>query len=216
MRITTTTGATSRVGSLGLTAVDGLGSDFQGNLWATTGTGGPASTDSSLWAVDKATGAASNQRSLTTAYGTEYEGVDCVSQTLAPAAPLLTIVKSASTAAASPGDLIVYSVTVVNTGVGPATAVRLRDHLSPYTAFGFHGYGSDLHFTCTAGCTASTSGLTLGTPVFDDGSAAFVYPGPPGPSQQFDGAVTDWLLPMTGTMNPGGAQFTIQYRVRVK
>ena len=34
--------------------------------------------------------------------------------------------------------------------------------------------------------------------------------------QGYDGNVTNWSIPMNGTMNASGANFTINYKVRVK
>jgi uncharacterized repeat protein (TIGR01451 family) len=130
------------------------------------------------------------------------------------ATPLLTIVKSATPSPAiNPGQVVTYTVLVTNTGQGSATDVVLTDSLSPYVSWGIAG------FTFTDGAPLS-SGLTLGTPDFSQNN------GPPwgytpsseagGAPAGFDGTVTNWSIPMNGTMNANGANFTLTYTVRVK
>jgi uncharacterized repeat protein (TIGR01451 family) len=125
--------------------------------------------------------------------------------------PLLTVVKSASGTTANPGDVVTYSVQVINTGAGAATAVTLDDHLSSFTAFGFDSYGAGVPFQFVEG--TPSSGLALGPPVYSsDGGSTYSYP----PSSGFDGSVTNWRIPMIGTMNPNGGRFTLRYQVQVK
>jgi uncharacterized repeat protein (TIGR01451 family) len=132
--------------------------------------------------------------------------------------PLLTILKSADKASANPGETIVYTVRVVNTGDGPGISVVLRDDLSPYSAFGLDTYGPGLPFSFTDSSPAS--GLTPGTPEYtSDKGATWLYTptsGGGGAPAGYDGNVTGFRLPMTGTMNANGANFTIRYTVRVK
>src|SRR6185369_12583801 len=128
------------------------------------------------------------------------------------APPNLTVLKSASPTSANPGQEITYTVVVTNTGSGPAISVELFDPISPYTAWKI---GS---FTFTDGSPASgfsalgtpdyssTNGLSWGyTPAAGSGGMAAAY----------DGLVTNWRIPMTGTMNASG-KFTITYTVVVK
>lgn len=125
--------------------------------------------------------------------------------------PLLTVVKSANSGSADPGAVVIYTIQVINTGAGPATAVILDDHLSPYSALGIDSYGAGLPFQFIEGSPAS--GLTLGTPDYssNDGSSYGYVP-----SAGYDGNVTNWKIPMSGTMNAGGGRFTLRYQVQIK
>jgi uncharacterized repeat protein (TIGR01451 family) len=128
--------------------------------------------------------------------------------------PSLTVVKSATPApAVNPGQVVTYTVLVTNTGQGAATNVVLSDSMSPYVAWGMAG------FTFTDGAPLS-SGLSLGVPEFsqDNGSTWDYTPssGGGGAPAGYDGTVTNWRIPMTGTMNANGANFLITYTVRVK
>ena len=128
--------------------------------------------------------------------------------------PALSVMKSANRVTGNPGDIIIYRVTITNTGNAVATNVDMNDNLSEFTEFGFHSYGAGIHFRFIDGGIAS--GLTIGTPIFDDGTDNYVYPPPAGPVQVFDGNVSDFLLPMTGTMNHSNASFTIEYQVLIE
>jgi len=128
--------------------------------------------------------------------------------------PDLVIEKTANPTLVSPGGIVTYTITVTNVGNALATAVELDDHLGVFTDFGFHTYGDTVHFDFTDGGIAS--GVTLGTVSFDDGTDSFTYPAPAGPSQVFDGNVTDWKLIMVGDMNGDGASFSIEYEVIVQ
>ena len=132
--------------------------------------------------------------------------------------PNLTVVKYAngvtSGATSAPGQVITYTVVVTNTGPGVATNVVLTDSLSPYVSWGVAG----LTFTDSA---LLPSALTLGTPVYSTDNGANWNYGPPtsgggGAPTGYDANVTNWKIPMTGTMNANGANFTLTYTVRVK
>lgn len=127
--------------------------------------------------------------------------------------PVIVVVKTANPTTASPGDTVTFTLTITNTGNAPAALVEVEDDLGVGLDFGFHSYGDGQHFQFTDGGTAS--GLTMGTPAFDDGSTSYVYPPPAGPAQVFDGNVSDFRLPMTGTMNHSNASFEIEYQTRV-
>ena len=145
-----------------------------------------------------------------------------VTDTIQIVSPNLTVVKSASGPSAKPGDVITYTVQVLNTGNGDATSVVLDDHMSPYTAWQLNFDGSVggppfAPFSLNPG----TSGLSLGTPDYSrDGgttwfSEAGLTSGGGGAPAGYDGTITNWKLPMTGSMAPGGS-FILQYKVKVK
>ena len=117
----------------------------------------------------------------------------------------------ADKASAASGDIITYTETITNTGTGTATSVVVTDYLSPYVQLGRNSYGAGVAFQFVNGTPAS--GLTLGTPVYsNNGGSTWTYV----PSGTYDGNVTNWQIPMSGTMNANGANFTINYKVRVK
>ena len=89
--------------------------------------------------------------------------------------------------------------------------------MSPYVQWGLNSYGAGIAFQFTDGTPAS--GLTLGTPVYSNNSGStWVYTptsGGGGAPAGYDDNVTNWQIPMNGTMNANGANFTINYKVRV-
>jgi len=129
--------------------------------------------------------------------------------------PLLSILKSANPGSANPGQVITYTVQIANTGTGAGTSVVIRDDLSPYAFFNL-SYGTG-GFNLTDSSPAS--GLTLGTPQFsEDNGASWSYPpssGGGGAPAGYDGRVTNWRIPMTGTIRAGGS-IGLNYRVMVK
>ncbi len=136
---------------------------------------------------------------------------------VAVAFPNLTILKMAGVANADPGDLIPYTVQVVNAGSGDAVNVTLSDQLSPYTLFRLDTY-SGQPFSFSDG--ASSSGLTLGTPEYsDDNGASWGYTplsGAGGAPSGYDGNITNWRIVMSGTMHHSGASFTLHYVCQVR
>jgi uncharacterized repeat protein (TIGR01451 family) len=125
--------------------------------------------------------------------------------------PNLLVLKSADKAAAAPGDIITYTETITNTGTGTAMSVVVTDSLSPYVQWGLNSYGAGVAFQFVNG--TPSSGLVLGTPVYsNDHGTTWTYM----PSGAYDGSVTNWQIPMIGTMNGNGANFTINYKVLVK
>lgn len=133
-------------------------------------------------------------------------------------APLLTILKSAGVSTVNPGEIVTYSVQVANTGTGNAINVVLDDNLSPYTAIRIlYDDTQPIPFVLEPG----TSGLAMGTPLYsmDNGSTYVTGPlvsGGGGAPLGFDGNVTHWKIPMTGSMGYGGANFNIKYQIVVK
>ncbi|MBT0653264.1 beta strand repeat-containing protein [Geomobilimonas luticola] len=132
--------------------------------------------------------------------------------------PSLIFVKQASTATAAPGQAITYTLLTTNSGSGIATSVILSDALSPYVFWGVNSFGANVPFQMGDG--PPISGLTLGTPVYSsDNGATWTYvpvSGAGGAPAGYDGYVTNWRIPMTGTMNGNGANFTLQYKVMVR
>ena len=122
---------------------------------------------------------------------------------------------------AAPGDVIVYWVTVFNSGTGDALNVVLDDDLSGYTAWGVNTYGAGQPFSLVqeapdpdgAGPLPPFSGVTLGTPVFYDKDDNIITP--TAAADGFDVNVERWILPMSGNLVPGG-QFKIEYQVKVE
>jgi uncharacterized repeat protein (TIGR01451 family) len=132
--------------------------------------------------------------------------------------PSLLVVKSADNASVKPGQVVTYMVLVTNTGSGNATAVTADDSLSSYTSLGLNSYGAGVVFQFSNG--PPVSGLSLGTPIYssDNGTTWTYTPvsGGGGAPAGYDGNVTNWKIPITGTMNANGANFTIRYQMRVK
>jgi uncharacterized repeat protein (TIGR01451 family) len=129
--------------------------------------------------------------------------------------PSLLMVKSASAAAVRPGDVVTWTLVVQNGGPGLATGVSLSDPISRHLAFGLDAYGAGVPFQFVDG----GSGLVPGTPEYSaDGGATWTFvpvSGGGGAPAGFDARVTNWRLPMTGTM-PAGGQFTLGFKASVK
>ncbi len=139
-------------------------------------------------------------------------------QTLAVyALPSLLVVKSASAATARPGDVVTWTLVVQNGGPGVATTVVVIDPISRHLAFGVDSHGAGVPFQFTDG--VPPSGLALGTPSYssDGGTTWTLVPasGGGGAPAGFDGRVTTFRLPMTGTL-PAGRQFTLTFTTSVK
>jgi mucin-19 len=126
------------------------------------------------------------------------------------ALPLISILKSADVSGANPGDVITYTVQIVNTGAGVGTSIVITDDMSPYGSF-FYNSGAPFTFLDSV----PPSGLTLGTPQysFNNGTSWGAYTGPGG---SYDSTVTNWRIPMTGSIRGTDGSFTIYYRVKVK
>ena len=132
--------------------------------------------------------------------------------------PLLTVLKSAGSATAAPGDLITYTIQVINTGMGAAANIEMDDAMSPCTALriAYDGSGA-LPFSLVA----APAGLALGTPAYsDDGGSTYGYgplvSGAGGGPTGTDGSVSHWRLPLNGVLEGNGSGFTMRYQVVVK
>jgi uncharacterized repeat protein (TIGR01451 family) len=84
--------------------------------------------------------------------------------------PILTIVKSVSSPTASPNTPVTFSNTVTNTGNGPATQVALTSTMSEFISLRINVVTGDWQATTTL-----SSGYTVSSEVFDDGSNTFSY-----------------------------------------
>jgi len=171
--------------------------------------------------VSVGAGAAPGVTNSATVSGTQFDNQAANNTSSDPTSvvlsPSITVLKSASRTAANPGDVITYTVQVFNTGAASAINVVLEDDISEFSAWGLDSYGVGQAFQFIEG--APPSGLGLGTPVYSNNDgASYVYPpvsGGGGASPGYDGNVTNWRLPMTGSMN-ANSSFTLQYQVEVK
>jgi uncharacterized repeat protein (TIGR01451 family) len=165
------TGATTHIALITVQDIEGLGTDPTGQLWGTSGTQGI------LYEINKATGVGSNGRTINN--GTDYEAVDCYSISPAVSADL-SLLKIVDDAAPDEGDTVNYTVTVTNTGPGPATVVQIVDLLpagvsyvsavpgqgtyDPITGDWFVGSlvaGSSVNLLLAADVDAGTAGSTI-------------------------------------------------------
>lgn len=112
------------------------------------------------------------------------------------AAANLTIIKSANTATAQPGDTIIYTLIVTNTGKGAAAGIVVDDLMSPFADLVLDPYGTGDFYSFS-----DPSGrLTPQTPVFTTNA---------------DGDITAWQLPMQGSLQSNG-RFTLVYQATVE
>jgi uncharacterized repeat protein (TIGR01451 family) len=150
--------------------------------------------------------------------GTEGTITHQESASLTVGAPLLTVLKSASSASAAPGDLITYTVQVINTGTGAAANIELDNAMSPYTALRIAYDGSGV---LPFDLVSAPTGLTMGTPVYSDddgatyGYGTLVSEGGGAPTG-YDANVSHWRLPINGSLDGSGEGFTMRYQVVVK
>jgi len=132
--------------------------------------------------------------------------------------PTLMTVVSSNVASAVPGATVVYSDVTTNTGAGDAISVVVTNNIPFFTSLRLDTYGAATPFDCVAGCPSS--GLSMGTPVFsNDNAVTFTYTpvsGAGGAPANYDATVTDWKIPMTGTLPGSGTAFTIEFEVLVQ
>ena len=128
--------------------------------------------------------------------------------------PSLTVLKSANSCTTgckiNAGATILYTVQVSNSG-GPSYTNVMSDTLSGHTALSINYGGTGNPFTFTAG----TSGLTFGTPVYSsDGGTTWTYTlvsGAGGAPAGYDGLVTNFKIPFTGTMAASPSTYSVTY-----
>ena len=134
--------------------------------------------------------------------------------------PSLTVLKLANNPTAKPGDTIVYTVVITNTGAGQANVVDVTDAMSPYTKLALTPFSpvNTTIFSFSDG--ANPSGL-LGTATVsfsNDNGTTYNYT-PVDDGTGHDPAITNFRLLMDGVMNANQAanpSFSIQYQVQVK
>ena len=114
------TGVTTNISLITVPDIEGMGTDPTGQLWGTSGTQGV------LYEIDKVTGVGSNGRTIDN--GGDYESIDCyaISPTITAD---LSLTKTVDDATPAEGDTVIYTVSVFNSGPGPATVVQLMDLL---------------------------------------------------------------------------------------
>ena len=130
--------------------------------------------------------------------------------------PSMMVTTSTDVVTASPGDTVVYTLVATNDGDGIALNVTPNEALPPYVALRIDTH--TIPFSCSVGCPAS--GLSLGTPEYsNDNGATWGYTlvsEAGGADVNYDSLVTNWRIPMLGTMNGAGASFEITFEVMVE
>ena len=153
---------------------------------------------------------------------------DCATNTVIIGMPLVSIIKSAdkTPTGAAPGEVITYIIQLINTGTGVAKSVTLRDDFSPYTAFKLDYDDSTLPvepfaFIDTTPLPA-VSGLSMGPPEYSNDNGATAPPWIYSLTDQgggapvgYDNNVTNWRLPLIGTLKVGGS-IQLMYKTIVK
>lgn len=154
----------------------------------------------------------------TIATGNAGSGSAATGTLIATVAPVLGATKTASPVSGPPGQVITYNAVISNPSSGYATSVVLTEALSPYAYWSLNAFGAGTPFQFSEG--SPPSGLTMGTPVYSkDGGATWGYVPTSGAGAApagYDGLVTNFRIPMVGTMNPSGARFTVNYKVLLR
>jgi len=169
--INKTTGATTHISLITVPDIEGLGTDPTGQLWGTSGTQGI------LYEINKTTGVGSNGRTINN--GGDYESVDCFAVSPTVSADLM-LIKTVDDATPNEGDAVNYTITVTNSGPGPATVVQVMDLLPAGVSFvsavpaqgtydaitgdwfvGNLGVGSSVNLLIQADVDAGTGGSTI-------------------------------------------------------
>jgi len=114
------TGATTDIAAITVPDIEGLGTDFSGQLWGTSG------TQNVLYEIDKGNGVGSNGRPLDN--GSDYEAVDCYA--ISPSVSVdIGVTKVVDDATPPEGGTVNYTIGVDNAGPSTATAVQITDLL---------------------------------------------------------------------------------------
>lgn len=150
--------------------------------------------------------------------GTEgtVSALDATALQVTPQPPLIMLTKLSSSPSANPGSVISYSIQVSNAGTGDATAVEVSDALPRFISFATDTFGPAQAIEFVDG--SPSSGLTPQPPQYsDDNGATYLYvpvSGGGGAPIGYDRNVTNFRLPLTGNMPPGGS-FTLNYNAMV-
>lgn len=188
IRINKATGASTDVALITVPDIEGLGTDFSGQLWGTSG------TQNILYEIDKLTGVGSNGRPINN--GSDYEGVDCYA--ISPSVSVdIRVTKTVDNATPTEGATSTFTITVTNAGPANATALQLSDLLPAGLSFGSATPGKGIYnstsgnwyvgtlasgasatLTLAATVDAGTSGSTL----TNTASVAFVSQGDTNPA----------------------------------
>jgi uncharacterized repeat protein (TIGR01451 family) len=135
----------------------------------------------------------------------------------ASTSPNLLLVHSADRSSAIPGDVVTYTLVAQNAGDAVSTNIVLSSAVNGALAFRPESFGPGAAFQFVDGSPAT--GLSLGTPAYSgDGGATWTLvpmSGGGGAPPGADGRVTNWRLPVNGTM-PAGRQFTVSYQATVR
>ena len=132
--------------------------------------------------------------------------------------PDLLVSKTADMANAAPGDVVTYTVTITNTGVGQATSVVAEASLSPFISLALAPFGNGTIYFFTDG--VNPSGLPgTGTVTYSDnnGLDGFVY-APVDNGFGYDPNVTDFRINLDGAMNAdvlNNPSFNVHYQAEV-
>jgi uncharacterized repeat protein (TIGR01451 family) len=120
------------------------------------------------------------------------------------------VLKNASgVTTANPGAALTYNLTVTNSGANGAFNIILNDDMPSFSGLVLDAYGTGTPFNFTDGVPSSA--LSVGSPVYSQDNGADGYSYVPGGAGT-DNTITDWRIPMTGTM-PTTGTFTLQYQV---
>ncbi|MGI9290814.1 MAG: choice-of-anchor Q domain-containing protein [Gammaproteobacteria bacterium] len=148
-------GSTTDIALITVPDIEGLGTDFSGQLWGTSG------TQEILYEIDKSTGVGSNGVPIST--GSDHEAVDCfaISPTVAVD---IAVTKGVDDATPMEGDTIVYTIGVTNNGPSTASSLQIMDLLPTGVTFvsatpdqGIYDDSNGNWFIGTLNATAVTS-----------------------------------------------------------
>jgi hypothetical protein len=104
---------------------------------------------------------------------------------------------------------VVYTITLTNSGPGPAIDVVLDDRIGRFASLRMDTFGAGQPFSFSDGATPSGY-AGVGTVVYSQNHGADGYSYVPA-TTGIDPNVTNWKMTMPGPMNGSGASFTLQY-----